>query len=220
MFNIFKKKYKNRKEKNEAFLSKMGIKVNHNLPSIEDDLNVNIKTPKEVAERVVIMILINYFVFDTLDSNEAIQILKKRDLWNKTSPKEKILLQKPTEDKKRKESWKCECIYALMWALKAIPELNFPATMCNLDDIPGNKYPLVIDEDPNIFINNIKESRSKEDIMDMADLYYRIHWAVVDEGLNSDTITIANPNVVYERHYTLNWLIDSNIEWDNVSCDT
>ncbi len=63
--------------------------------------------------------------------------------------------------------------------------------------------------------------RSKVELLDAADLYYRLDWACVDARINGKEMTQAHPGVVYERHYALNWLISyGNQEWDDVRCDT
>ncbi|MDF1551166.1 MAG: DUF4272 domain-containing protein, partial [Bacteroidales bacterium] len=65
------------------------------------------------------------------------------------------------------------------------------------------------------------ETRSKSEILDANDLYYRLDWACVDARINNSNLSEVNQGVVFERHYALNWLINyMNQEWDDVSCDT
>jgi hypothetical protein len=119
------------------------------------------------------------------------------------------------------ETWKCEGIYTLMWVLNYIDNLAFPNVLCDLNAIPYENYPVGPDKNPNDFINSITTSRSKEELLDMADLYYRLDWACVDARINQRNIEEVNPSIVYERHYTLNWLIQfRNQDWDDVTCDT
>ncbi len=73
----------------------------------------------------------------------------------------------------------------------------------------------------NEFIKNITESRSVSEILDAADLYYRLEWACVDERLKGREMEDVHPGVVYERHDALNWLIHHmDREWDDIICDT
>jgi len=52
-------------------------------------------------------------------------------------------------------------------------------------------------------------------------LIYRIHWAVVEAQLHKQPMPAGlNADVVYERHYALNWLTYYGDDWDNVSTDT
>lgn len=64
--------------------------------------------------------------------------------------------------------------------------------------------------------------RPVSQILDEADLIYRYHWAVVDARVNSkDTPAGLEGGVVYERHYSLNWLIGyMDQEWDEITTDT
>jgi hypothetical protein len=99
--------------------------------------------------------------------------------------------------------------------------LPSPAQLCDLGTIPPEQYPVGKDKFPEDFIRTAGLVRSKADILDASDLYYRLDWACVDARIHGKQITEAHPGVVYERHYALNWLINyGNQEWDDVSCDT
>lgn len=64
--------------------------------------------------------------------------------------------------------------------------------------------------------------RSKKEILDKADLIYRMDWACIDalmHGMNCPGE--MNPGVVQARHKTLNWLIGwGNGDWDSVDTPT
>ena len=73
----------------------------------------------------------------------------------------------------------------------------------------------------NIFINSISKSRTKAEILDANDLYYRMDWTCVDARVNGHELNGLNSSVVFERHYALNWLVNyMEQEWDDISCDT
>ena len=63
---------------------------------------------------------------------------------------------------------------------------------------------------------------SVEQLLDEADIIYRCHWAVVEaDHHGQEPPGNLYPDVVYERHYALNWLLRfMNQEWDDVSTDT
>lgn len=216
-----KKEELSRKEKSEEILKKEGIKINFNLPHIETEQETTLRTSEEIAARVTILAITNLVAFDSIDAEEAIGYLEDCNLWRYTTPNEKDFLQHPTEDKKFQETWKCECIWVLLWALQIVDTLPFPNELCDLNDIPAEVYPIGGDKDPNDFINTPYNIRSKSEILDANDLYYRYHWACVDARINNQEMTIVDPGIVYERHYALNWLITyMDQEWDDVSCDT
>lgn len=222
MFGLFKsKKKQTRKEKTEKSLKSRNIKINYNLPQIESEEETTLRKPKEIAQRVTVLAITNMVAFNGMTGNEAIEYLKKYNLWNFVSPDEKEFLSNPTDERKNQESWKCEGIWTLLWSLKLVLDLGFPNELCDLKNIPSDKYPIRQDKDPNEFINEISESRTKSEILDANDLYYRLDWACVDARINEQEITELNSGVVYERHYALNWLVNyMEQEWDDISTDT
>lgn len=210
-----------RKEKTEKFLEQKRVKINYNLPHIESEEETTLRSPKEIALRVTILATTNMVAFDVMSGIEATEYLKKYNLWDHVTPNEKDFLANPTYERKNHESWKCEGIWTLLWALKKVDKLGYPNQMCDLNIIPHENYPIGKDKDPNDFIKSITECRTKTEILDANDLYYRFDWACVDARINGVEIDNLNPGVVYERHYTLNWLVNyMEQEWDDVTTDT
>jgi hypothetical protein len=222
MFGLFKKeKPLTRKERTEKILKKRGIKINFHLPNVEMEKDTHLRTPEEVAMRVTLLAVTNLVAFHQITGEEAIEFLQKYNLWAEATPKEKDFLSDPTEEKKNKESWKCEAIWTLLWALKGIDDLGFPDEMCDLNQIPSDRYPVSPEKDPKGFISRMKEMRSKTEILDQTDFYYRTNWACVDARINGLEMNAVNPGIVYERQYALNWLVHyMDQEWDDVTCDT
>jgi hypothetical protein len=222
MFGLFKsKKGLTRKEKTQKYLEKKDVKINYNLPHIESEEEVSIRTPKEIAQRVTILATTNMVAFNGMTGVEATEYLKKYNLWDFVTPDEKDFLKNPTDQKKNQETWKCEGIWTLMWSLKVVNDLGFPNELCSLRNISADEYPIGQGKNPNKFINRITESRTKSEILDANDLYYRMYWTCVDARINGHELNELNSGVVYERHYALNWLINyMEQEWDNVSTDT
>lgn len=218
---VNKKEELSRKENSEEILKKEGIKINFNLPEIESEEQTTIRTPEEIATRVTVIAITNLVAFDSIEPEEAVSYLKDFNLWTYATPDEQEFLNHPTEDKKFQETWKCECIWVLLWALKIVDTLPFPNDLCDLNDVPAENYPVDGEKDPNDFINTPYQVRSKSEILNANDLYYRYHWACVDARLNGMDITSIDSGVVYERNYALNWLITyMDQEWGDVSCDT
>ncbi len=221
MFRLFRaKKSLTRKERTEQFLQEAGIKINYNLPNIESEEDTTLRSPKEIAQRVTVLTVTNGVAFDATTGEKAIQYLKDFNLWAFVTPDEREFLENPTEQRKTQETWKCECIWTLLWALNLIDDLGFPNTMCDLNAIPEENYPLAF-QDPNEFIKGITSLRSVREILDANDMYYRMDWAVVDARLNGKEVENLISGVVYERHYALNWLVNyMGQEWDDISTDT
>lgn len=210
-----------RKAKNEEILERENIKINKHLPCVESERETTIRSAKEIAERVSVLAVTNLVAFNSISSEEAIDYLQNYKLWESVTEGEKEFLANPTEDKKMYETWKCEGIWTLMWALKKVDAIDFPNEFCDLGNISSENYPVGQDKNPFEFINAVHEVRSKKEILDAADLYYRYNWACVDERINGRQIENINPGIVYERQYALNWLIHyMDQDWDNVTCDT
>ena len=62
--------------------------------------------------------------------------------------------------------------------------------------------------------------RPVAEILDLSDLIYRIHWALRNVELNNLPPMDVNSSIVFERHYAINWVIDSSISWGNITTDT
>ncbi|HEY1194430.1 DUF4272 domain-containing protein [Flavobacterium sp.] len=210
-----------RKAKNEVILERENIKINKHLPCVESERETTIRSAKEIAERVSVLAVTNLVAFNSISPEEAVDYLQNYKLWEFVTEGEKEFLANPTDDRKMYETWKCEGIWTLMWALKKVDTLDFPNEFCNLENISSENYPVGKDKDPFDFINAVNEVRSKNEILDAADLYYRYNWACVDERIKGNQIEGINPGIVYERQYALNWLIHyMDQDWDHVTCDT
>ena len=211
---------KERKSKNEEIIGKKNIKILQSLPCVESEEETTIREAKEIAQRVCVLAITNYVAFNGISGKQATDYLKKYNLWDHVTENEKDFLADPTDEKKMNETWKCECLWVLLWAIYKADELPFPDDMCDLKNIASENYPLGY-EDPNDYINSITSARPKNEILDANDLYYRLDWACVDARINGQQMDEVNSGVVYERHYALNWLVNyMEQDWDNISCDT
>ncbi len=61
-----------------------------------------------------------------------------------------------------------------------------------------------------------------KEISDELDSIYRMNWACVDARINGQQVSgDINSSVIYERHYSLNWLTShQNEDWDDVQTNT
>lgn len=125
--------------------------------------------------------------------------------------------KKSKEEERIEYSWNYEHLYALEWAL-GLNEWNMPVDICNVGKCVEimSKFSSIDD-----IINN-SNMRSKKEILDKADLIYRMDWACVDAWIHGLTGPAQlNPGVTQARHKTLNWLINmDDAEWDDVSTPT
>ena len=105
----------------------------------------------------------------------------------------------------------------MLWALGFIDTLKYPDQMCNV----ANDVKIIHDLTEQQFRQKAK-LRTKQEILDQADLILRLDWACVSARVKNEPAPSGlDKSVVYERHYSLNWLIKfMNQEWDKVTTDT
>ena len=105
-----------------------------------------------------------------------------------------------------------ESCAVLLWALK-LYHLDWPSERANVDDIMR----VIRDADTEMLLR-IAKPRALGEILNMHDLVSRLHSLCVREGDEALQESKVDYDVVYERHYALNWLlaVDGISDWDMV----
>jgi len=190
-----------------------------NNPSKDDMLN-KIKTPKEVAKRV--LVLIGVFQAATGRSKETlISLLKENQLWPEVTEIEKKFLESSDEDSKfisTQYSWRAEAVYILLWTLNRFDFQEIPKNESNLDQISD----LLKEDDffKKIAVSNA-QFRSVDEINNKLDEIQKINWEIRDALINKkESPNDYHPSIIYEWHYALNWLTKPDEEWDSITTDT
>lgn len=210
---------KERKAKSEELLRSIGVPLNLNLPLVEDESEIRLPAALDVARRSLVLYSVSAVGFGAA-SQRAVNWLKDQDLWEFVSPDEGVFLTKeePSEQEVFEASWRVESLATLLWSMGKIKSLDFPTDTCDVGKVQ-DLMP-VPDSDCTSFLNN-SSLRSPREVLDQVDLIYRIHWAVREAQLTGQTIPCSvDPSVVYERHYTLNWLVGYAEQWDDITTDT
>ena len=211
-----------RRQRNIAALEEKGIPFIRHLPLAASEAEAAIRSPLEVAERLVAMFAVCVYS-EARGAGESWQDCQKYlatgdgilggRLDELLTPNEKAYLAQHQPDQQLivNFSWRYECCHVLMWALGLIDELGYPESTCNVSALAG----LLFGQ------KNIK-MRTKDEVLDAADLILRYDWACVDARINSRPMPAnLDGGVVYEWHYAFNWLIGyMNADWDNISTDT
>ena len=208
-----------RKDKTEKILVKFDIPINVHLPLIEEESESKIRDAKDIAKRLLVLTYLNVSA-EQEDKSEIIEFLHTDDLWNAVSEDEKALFLKKelTEQETYNISWRSECIYLMLWAINKVDILEFPPRNCEISEI----LKLLPDylEPSKDFIENAKLKATNE-ILDMSDLLYRLHWAVRQAGLEKkNSPRDIDPGIVQERHYAINWITYYYDNWDDITTDT
>ncbi|MEH0155430.1 DUF4272 domain-containing protein [Limibacter armeniacum] len=206
-----------RKNQTEAFLEENGIKINKNLPCTEAIDKVQIRTLEEVVDRTLALLIIAA-KGEGVEQEHLSRIVTEKNI-DSFSPIEKKLFDNENLDNQERTiaSWRYESLYTMLWALNMMPELKYPSDICDVATIVGKVLKPSREE-----FESLTQLRSKEEILDELDRTYRMHWACVDARINGQNVGgNINPSVIYERHYSLNWLTNyMNEEWDDVQTHT
>ncbi len=145
-------------------------------------------------------------------------LVEKFGVQGALSPEERKFLQTPTPSKQQLAdfAWRYECVHVFLWALGYLPALNPPNRIADV----GKEVTIIRDKGPEKFTADAS-LRPLSEVLDQADLYYRLHWATVELRLKGEKSEKADGEIVMERHRALNWLIRyMNQDWDDVTTDT
>lgn len=207
-----------RKARSEQRLQQHRVTVLAGLPVIASAAETRLRSPREVARRAVILYaLVGHTHFPRYP--EAVNYLESYQLWGEATPRERAYFtaDPPGDDERADFSWREEALWVLLWSLGHVDELSYPAM-----PIEGDAVPDIMRSIPaNDFIEQAA-LRPIDQILDETDFTYRCHWAVRDALIHdNEPPGELDTDVIYERHYALNWLVGHMGEdWDSVSTDT
>jgi hypothetical protein len=206
-----------RKKKYTDIVASMGLPTTDSLPVTEDSKAVKPRSVDAVAARTI-AVAIAAVKAEGMPYKEVTEIVKDWAILNNFSPEEKRFIESPnvTQSDSIKFTWRYEGLDVLLWALGYKDTVPAPNVICD------------VKTDVDIIFKNKGEKlaknaklRSMQEIMDMADYYYRLHWAAIELRINGKRNDLIDEEIIMERHYALNWLIRyMNQEWDNISTDT
>ena len=222
-----------RKERSEAYLQAYGVTINPNLPELAPD--VKVKPAEEILRRAVTAMLASQIAVDLASGNNVQEsaafftgLLRRFGLENELTPVERKLfaLANPTYHAELSPqdgaqlSWRIEMCMPLFWAcglLKGeLPYPDRPSAIEGLVRIIGAAESFDV-------LLILTQMRSDDEILDLADLIYRMDWACVDALVRRTEITgNLNYDVVVEQHKGCNWMIEAfdAENWDDVKPHT
>jgi len=218
-----------RRQRSIAALEQKGVPYIKHLPLAALESEAAIRTPQEIAERLVAMFAVCVYseargAGESWDDCQKYLATGDDILGGRLdvllTPNEKAYLAQHQPDQQLvvNFSWRYECCHVLTWALGLIDELGYPDSTCDVSSLAGL---LLSQNNLDNLLKNAKP-RAKDEILDAADLILRYDWACVDARINGRPMPAnLNGGVVYEWHYALNWLIGyMNADWDSISTDT
>lgn len=183
------------------------------------DLEDEVRSAEEIARRALCLAAVISCAYG--DSKETVSLwLKSEQLWEHLSLKEKNFLENESDQKTDAQyTWKIEALIPMLWAIKKIPSMPGLKSECNTELLKK-----AVIWSPNSTKEYISSSviRDEEEINSEYEKVYQAHWKVRDREINGKApLKSLNSGVVYERHYSFNWVIGYMGQgWDDISTDT
>lgn len=209
-----------RRAKSEEICKSRNIPIysNPNSLFVDSEAETQLRTKDEVVDRALALLYLG-LKSEGLEKENLDKLDEVFGISSKLSPTEKeyATAANPTEQQQVNANWRYESLHVLLWSLGYIEQLVYPDQMCNVAHDVKIPYELGAAK-----FREQAVLRSKAEILDQADLILRFHWACVNARVNQEPAPGGlNPSIIYERHYSLNWLIKyMNQDWDDVSTDT
>lgn len=206
-----------RRLKNGAFIRSIGLPVLDALPVTEDDMQVKCRSTAEIVKRCI-AVEICAVKGESNDSKLTQAMIRRFGADTFFSPAELAFVKSehPSQQDLANFAWQYERVHVLLWALGFVDRLKNPNEIC---DVPAEAKLMRSKTVAELMAQS--KPRSMKEIMDQADLYYRLHWATVELRLHGKKSKNADGEIVVERHHALNWLIRYQKQsWDDVQTDT
>jgi hypothetical protein len=206
-----------RKQASIAAVKAMGLPWIEHLPVVEDESAITPRTTDEVAARCVATVLCA-LKGESSDQKLVDLLVDKLAAKSFFSPREQAFLRdrRPPRQDLVNFAWGYECVHVFLWALGYLPQLNPPDQIADV----AKEVVIIRDKGRDGFAKDAK-LRPLREVLDQADLYYRLHWAVIELRLKANKPAHADEGIIRERHRALNWLIQHMGQaWDDVTTDT
>lgn len=219
-----------RKERSMTFLKEKHIYVTPWLPFLsESEQDGPARTTREICGRAAALLAVSLYsecrLGEGMDYQQAREFIAsamdRYEVEQFLSPKEKAYLDNPDSDQKEQIafSWQYENLLVMEWALGLAEELPHPDKICDVPETVRLLHPFeTLDA-----LEQGVSPRPYSELLDAADLIYRLDWACVDARVMGMPAPAGlDAGVVMERHHALFWLagVDARCSWDDVDLST
>lgn len=210
-----------RKTASETLLHKRGIRLNLGLPEIETNEEVQLRSSEAVLRRLIALWAVAGTAAEPASMRFRDYVLH-HDIasWLSAAERAFILTDARTEQDCLPFYGKRECLFFLAWSAGLVKRIDIPSGPSNLAPVL-QLFPREMEAPA--ALQAALQIRSKNAIMDWADLLYRLHWAVRHAALiGKENPAGLDGGVVREWHQAVNWMIayDEEDDWDRVQTDT
>jgi hypothetical protein len=201
----------------ETFLRACGYPINPHLPPIEELAALHLASSLDVRRRCLILASTCARAYGA-KYDRVVPWIDVHELRKWCTQDEVALIDErsPTEFQKSPFRWLPESLWEFAWVLKMIPEIDH-FTPCSEQLVHMFPKP---GEDPTAFLS-ARDIQDSELLYREADRIYRIHWAVRDASLKGRKSPTGQEACVTEcRLRAINWVMQSDILWDEVDVST
>lgn len=218
-----------RRNRSVALLRERHIYVTPWLPLLDEESRTSGRTVEEVCGRAAALLVVSLYsecrLGDHLSYEKSREfvapVIESYGAERFFSPKEKAYLDDPdsTEQTQIQYCWQYENLWVMEWALGLTDDLFWPDHIC---DVPGSVRMLQDRKTMETLLAAAK-LRSRKELLDQADLIYRLRWACEDARVMGMPAPCGvDSGVALERHRALFWLagIDGMCGWDDVDLST
>jgi len=218
-----------RKARSMAWLRERYLYVTPSLPPLDDADRWHPRSASEVCGRAAALLAVS--LYSECRLSEGMDYLRAKAFTQKVidlfradrffSPGERAYLDNPRSSQKEQIpfSWQYENLLVMEWALGLADHLPYPSHVC---DVP-QAVRIMREHDSLEKLERACTLRSKEELLDAADLIYRLDWACTDARVMGMPAPAGlDPGVVMERHRALFWLAGCGgpCDWDEVDLST
>lgn len=216
-----------RKQKSISYLQDKGIPYIEGLPQLPPLTSIQLRSREEITKRAVALLIVIQYACDVAQEGDlktskefVMELLNQFDVVESLTMQERNFLnsEEPDEKEAIQIAWQYEAQWVLLWSIGLVNTLKFPRKICDCH------YAIKLVSDCSSFNEFYQKTklRNAEEILDEADLIYRLHWACVHDRINAREATAGmHESIVIERRRGLFWLINyKNEDWDCISMDT
>jgi hypothetical protein len=206
-----------RKERSEVIQRELGVPVDLDLAYLPAERDVQLRLEEEVESRALCLLMLGIKAED-MPPQVLTAMIKRYDLEDALTPYEKSFLEadEVSSQEYASATWRYESANALLWSLGLIDELGPPSEITNVAGMVRILSSMTADE-----FSDKAVLRSKQEILDAADLAYRLHAASHKANEEGRMIPAGiRESVVFEREYALRWLIRyKELAWGEMIVD-
>ena len=205
------------KAASEATVLKAGGKVCDWLPYI--DFTKMRDEEQVVARGLILNAMLN--IHFQAPTEVIADWINRHNLDSFLSEREKSILSRKneslTEQEKTDLYWYIEALWAFLWATKIVETMDFTT---GIPDAMASMCPnLQFDEGDEKFTEKMS-LREYHDLYRERDLYYRVMWYARQLSQTGGADPRFDLSRSMERRKALEWIMDSELDWDSVPLDT